>query len=99
MASIVTNLAGKRAKKVVEQHARQYEPEDPFYVFYTDDGGKQRRIKRPPPPGLTKAEAKLLRKIQRRAHYLDKGFYVCGFRFGWTVSHKVACVASMRACD
>lgn len=26
----------------------------------------------------------MLRKIQRRAHYLDKGFYVCGIRFGWT---------------
>ena len=23
-------------------------------------------------------------KIRKRAHYLDKGFYICGFRFGWT---------------
>lgn len=22
--------------------------------------------------------------MQRRAHYLDKGFSICGFRFGWT---------------
>lgn len=25
-----------------------------------------------------------MRKIKRRAHYLDKGFRVCGLRFGWT---------------
>jgi hypothetical protein len=43
-------------------------------------------LQRPPPPGLTKEEAKLLRKISRRAHYLDKGFHICGFKFGWTVS-------------
>ena len=23
-------------------------------------------------------------KIRKSAHYLDKGFYICGFRFGWT---------------
>ncbi|CAO1617759.1 unnamed protein product [Parajaminaea phylloscopi] len=84
MTSVITNLAGRRAKKAVEEHARRYEPEDPFYVHFTDNGGKQRRIKRPPPPGLTKKEARLLRKIQRRAHYLDKGFTMCGLRFGWT---------------
>jgi hypothetical protein len=33
---------------------------------------------------LTAAEATLLRKVQRRAHYLDKGFKICGFRVGWT---------------
>lgn len=41
-------------------------------------------LQRPPPPGLTAQEAALLRKIQRRAHYLDKGFSLCGIRFGWT---------------
>lgn len=35
-------------------------------------------------PFAPHSQAKLLRKIQRRAHYLDKGFYICGFRFGWT---------------
>ncbi len=24
------------------------------------------------------------RSVRRRAHYLDKGFSICGFRFGWT---------------
>ncbi|WFC98169.1 hypothetical protein MYAM1_000893 [Malassezia yamatoensis] len=36
------------------------------------------------PPGLTSHEAKVLRKVRSRAHYLDKGFRVCGLRFGWT---------------
>lgn len=45
MTSIVTNFAGRRAKKVIGNHAKIYEPEDPFYVTYTDDGGRERRIK------------------------------------------------------
>ncbi|WFD42247.1 hypothetical protein MPSI1_000888 [Malassezia psittaci] len=36
------------------------------------------------PPGLTSHEAKVLRKVRSRAHYLDKGFRICGLRFGWT---------------
>lgn len=36
------------------------------------------------PPGLSKRDAKALRKIRRRAHYLDKGINLCGFRVGWT---------------
>lgn len=77
-------LANKVTKRVVGAQAKQYEPEDPLYEFYTASNGKQKRRKRALPPGLTKAEAKLLQKIKKRAHYLDKGFYVCGLRFGWT---------------
>ncbi|CAO1628153.1 unnamed protein product [Sympodiomycopsis kandeliae] len=84
MSAIITNLAGKHVRRVVTQHATQYEPVDPLYIFYEDDQGRRKRTKRPPPPGLTKKEAQILRKIQRRAHYLDKGFYICGIRFGWT---------------
>jgi len=36
------------------------------------------------PPGLTKKEEKILLKIKKRAHHLDKGFRLCGMRFGWT---------------
>ena len=25
-----------------------------------------------------------MRKVRSRAHYLDKGFNLCGLRFGWT---------------
>ena len=35
-------------------------------------------------PGLSKRDAKILKSVQRRAHYLDKGFSICGLRFGWT---------------
>lgn len=54
-------------------------------------------LQRPPPPGLTKKEAALLRKIQRRAHYLDKGINLCGFRVGWTVSTSVGTTMWCRA--
>lgn len=80
----MTSLVTKVGKKYATNHARQFEPEDPFYEFYDDGKGKQKRRKRAPPPGLTKKEAALLKKVARRAHYLDKGFYICGIRFGWT---------------
>ncbi|KAG6826195.1 hypothetical protein H0H92_000757, partial [Tricholoma furcatifolium] len=35
------------------------------------------------PPGLSARDAKILKSVQRRAHYLDKGFSLCGLRFGW----------------
>lgn len=40
--------------------------------------------KRPLPAGLSKRDRKALDKIRKRAHYLDKGLNVCGFRVGWT---------------
>lgn len=41
-------------------------------------------VQRQIPPGLTKSEEKILHKIKKRAHVLDKGFKMCGMRFGWT---------------
>lgn len=41
-------------------------------------------VQRETPPGLSTRDAKILKSVQRRAHYLDKGFHVCGLRFGWT---------------
>lgn len=35
------------------------------------------------PPGLSKRDTKILKSVQKRAHRLDKGFTLCGFRFGW----------------
>lgn len=81
MASYVAN---KVTKRFVSGQAKRYEPEDPLYEFYTGNDGKKKRRKRALPPGLTRKQAKLLKKIKKRAHYLDKGFYVCGLRFGWT---------------
>ncbi|CDR99856.1 uncharacterized protein SPSC_01751 [Sporisorium scitamineum] len=77
-------LASKVTKRFVGSQAKKYEPEDPLYEFYTAPNGKQKRRKRALPPGLTRKQAKLLKKIKKRAHYLDKGFHLCGLRFGWT---------------
>ncbi|KIJ60363.1 hypothetical protein HYDPIDRAFT_161048 [Hydnomerulius pinastri MD-312] len=74
----------KVGAKLFEKHLEQYTPPDPLYEFYTDNRGRQRRKKRDVPPGLSSRDAKILKSVQRRAHYLDKGFNLCGFRFGWT---------------
>ncbi|KAI0749349.1 hypothetical protein C8Q80DRAFT_619374 [Daedaleopsis nitida] len=71
-------------KKLFEKHLKDYEPKDPLYESYTDNKGRQRRRKRDSPPGLSTRDAKILKSVQRRAHYLDKGFHLCGMRFGWT---------------
>jgi len=77
-------IAKKAGLKVFERHLESYTPKDPLYEFYTDGQGKQRRRKRELPPGLSKRDAAILTAVKRRAHYLDKGFTICGFRFGWT---------------
>lgn len=33
---------------------------------------------------MSKRDQKALIKIRKRAHYLDKGMSLCGFRVGWT---------------
>ncbi|KAK0204453.1 hypothetical protein DFS33DRAFT_1239226, partial [Desarmillaria ectypa] len=81
---MATKLFEKTGKKLFAKHLDQYAPVDPLYEHYTDDRGKQRRKKRELPPGLSKRDMKILRSIKHRAHYLDKGFSICGFRFGWT---------------
>ncbi|KAL4401390.1 hypothetical protein ACI68E_001029 [Malassezia pachydermatis] len=83
MAQFVTGAAKHFAGKRFEEFAGRFEPQDPYYEYYMENGQKKRR-RRQVPPGLTKQEEKILRKIKRRAHYLDKGFRVCGLRFGWT---------------
>jgi hypothetical protein len=49
-----------------------------------DARGRKKRRRREVPPGLSARDTKILKSIQRRAHYLDKGFSLCGMRFGWT---------------
>ena len=41
-------------------------------------------LQRELPPGLSDRDAKILRKVKKRAYHLDKGFSICGFRFGWS---------------
>lgn len=77
-------VAKKLTRKLLSSHAQQYEPEDPHYFHETDAQGRQKRKIRPVPPGLSKKDEKILRKLRKRAHYLDKGVSLCGFRVGWT---------------
>ncbi|KAF8813405.1 hypothetical protein BYT27DRAFT_7131492 [Phlegmacium glaucopus] len=77
-------LLGKAGKKLFAKHLEKYAPEDPLYEFYTNNNGKQKRRKRQLPPGLSARDAAILRSIKKRAHYLDKGFSLCGMQFGWT---------------
>ncbi len=44
----------------------------------------QTRPQRQLPPGLSKRDQRILEKIKKRAHYLDKGISLCGLRVGWT---------------
>ncbi|KAG8777567.1 hypothetical protein FRC12_000310 [Ceratobasidium sp. 428] len=77
-------IAKKAGLKVFEKHLANYTPTDPLYEEYTDERGRKQRRKRDLPPGLSKRDAAILKKVKSRAHYLDKGFSVCGLRFGWT---------------
>ncbi|GAA6011070.1 hypothetical protein JCM10207_005485 [Rhodosporidiobolus poonsookiae] len=77
-------IAKKVARGAVGRQAAAYEPPDPHYEHYEDHKGRQRRRKRAMPAGLSKRDERILRSVRRRAHYLDKGFSLCGFRFGWT---------------
>jgi len=77
-------LLNKAGKALFEKHLQQYSPSDPMYEEYTDARGRKKRRRRDIPPGLSARDAKILKSIQRRAHYLDKGFSICGMRFGWT---------------
>ena len=80
----MTALLGKAGKELFERHLEQYAPADPLYETYTDHKGREKRRRRELPPGLSKRDAAILLSVKKRAHYLDKGFSLCGLRFGWT---------------
>ncbi|KAE8210706.1 hypothetical protein CF327_g5453 [Tilletia walkeri] len=83
MASLATGFVNKKVKANIQSRAKVYEPQDPYYVVVIDNG-KEVRKRRDPPPGLTKQQSRLYLKIAKRAHYLDKGIKIAGFRFGYT---------------
>jgi hypothetical protein len=85
MSTLLNNpLLNKTGKALFEKHLAQYSPADPMYEEYTDARGRKKRRRREIPPGLSARDRKILKSVQRRAHYLDKGFSICGMRFGWT---------------
>ncbi|KAI5118610.1 hypothetical protein M0805_008041 [Coniferiporia weirii] len=84
MDTLTSNFARKAGLRLFEEHLHKFEPADPVYEEYTDAKGRKKRRRRELPPGLSKRDAKILRKVKNRAHRLDKGFSICGMRFGWT---------------
>jgi len=83
-------------QKVLKGHMAQYAPTDPHYEETVDERtGKVKRTKvrqttieligqRKVPDGLSKRDARGLKKIRRRAHRLDEGMSFCGMRVGYT---------------
>jgi len=80
----MTSLVQKAGTKLFEKHIQQYAPADPLYETYTDNKGRTKRRKRDVPLGLSTRDAAILRSVNKRAHYLDKGVNLCGFKVGWT---------------
>ncbi|WRT70788.1 uncharacterized protein IL334_007787 [Kwoniella shivajii] len=80
----MTALASKAVTKILKDRVSQQAPIDPHIEVIVDERGKKKKVVRPLPEGLSKRDKKALKKIRRRAHYLDKGMNLCGFRVGWT---------------
>lgn len=78
-------VGGKIVTKILKGRMEQYAPADPHYEETVDERtGKKRKVQRKVPDGLSKRDAKILKKIRKRAHRLDKGMNLCGFRVGYT---------------
>ncbi|KAN0138967.1 hypothetical protein V8E53_003355 [Lactarius tabidus] len=80
----MSSAINKAGLKLFSRHLEHYTPTDPLYEDYVDKRGRTKRRKRQLPPGLSDRDAAILRSVKRRAHYLDKGFNLCGIRFGWS---------------
>ncbi|MCJ1329457.1 hypothetical protein MMC10_006137 [Thelotrema lepadinum] len=84
------------AKKVAthvlkENAANKFGSEDPYFDYVSpldmngNAVGKPKKQKKATPPGLTKKEEKVLKKVTRRAYRLDNCLNICGIRLGWGV--------------
>ena len=84
------------AKKVAthvlkESAANKFGTEDPYFDYVSpldmngNAKGKPKKQKKATPPGLTKKEEKVLKKVTRRAYRLDNCLNFCGIRVGWGV--------------
>ena len=88
----MTDLVAKKiAKHVLKESAvNKFGTEDPYFDYIppvdahgNPKGKKPKKQKKAVPPGLTKQEEKVLKKVTRRAYRLDNCFNVCGIRVGW----------------
>ena len=84
MSAIVKKVVTDITGKYVFSRVAAMGPRNPLYEEYEDDTGKKQTKKREIPLGLSKKDQAVLKKLRKRAYYLDKGFTICGFRFGYT---------------
>lgn len=75
-------VAQKVGRRYFAQHAQQFDAPDPHYEQYVDSRGRTKSRKRELPPGLTKRDKAILLSVRRRAHALDRGYTLFGFKFG-----------------
>jgi hypothetical protein len=62
-----------------------FEEQVPVYDKNGRDTGKTKTRKRGYPTGLSPNDAKILKKVRKRAYRLDMSlFNCCGIRFGWS---------------
>jgi len=77
------------AKRFIGDRAGNYfKRDDPYYESTEDTPGghKSKPRKRGIPPGLSEKDAKILKKVRRRAYRMDRSLTCCccGFRVGWS---------------
>ena len=83
MSAIVKSVILDVTQNYFKNQLNRLGPSNPYLEEYEDNGTIKTK-KRPTPLGLSSKDEKILRKIMKRAYKLDKGFSVCGFRFGYT---------------
>ncbi|EFW98648.1 PH domain containing protein [Grosmannia clavigera kw1407] len=88
MSALVEVIAKKALKNAATKNINS---KDPFFEdvpIYGRDGrptGKVKKQKKGVPAGLSEKDAKVLKKVRRRAYRLDMSlFNCCGIRFGWS---------------
>ncbi|WFD36842.1 hypothetical protein MCUN1_003732 [Malassezia cuniculi] len=70
---MATTILKATAGRYIGDAVDKLGPADPYYE-YSEVNGKKKR----------KQEAKILKKVKKRAYYLDRGFKLCGLQCGWT---------------
>ena len=64
-------------RKVLKGKAADYEPQDPYYIYEERPGKAPKKKVKPLPQGLSLHDQKILKKVRRRAHLLDRSVNCC----------------------
>ncbi|KAK4242461.1 hypothetical protein C8A03DRAFT_11378 [Achaetomium macrosporum] len=90
MSSLAIKILEKRALGKLQSEKRSTNSDNPYEhrvpVFKNGKCVGHKTEKRPIPEGLSRNDAKILKKVRKRAYRWDMGFHCCcfGFRFGWS---------------